>query len=549
LKLLGLYINRDIENVKKSSYVTEEPRDGSLDVNPAQVGFTNQTLSVDGVGYIEDDTKLITKYRELALQTEIDEGIQDIVNEAFSYDENSFPVEINLDDVPKELMSEKIKDKIRDEFKYILNLMNFKQDCYERFKDWYVDGRIFYETVVDKNKPDSGIIALTYIDPRKIKRVRELSQEKSVEAEFGAPLKVKQKFYYAYNPIGIMNNNVQNAHKLSPDQIAYAHSGLTDKTGRTILSYLHAAIRPYNQYMNMKNSMIIYYHTRAPERRVFNIEVGNLPTGKANQYVQEVINKHRRNEVYDPNSGSVSDSKRYMTMQEDYWFPKRDGKGTSVDSIQGGANLQEINDVVQMYKDELYRALRLPMSRYKDGGGMFNMGRSSEISRDELKFGKFIARLRKRFSIIFDEILGRHLVLKNIMTLEEWEDIKSEISYDYLQDSHFTELKNAEIWTNRVNNLRDAEAYIGTYFSKRWAVENFLHLSEEEWEEMKKEIEKEHKEDPPMDELGNPAPGHPDFGKQPDPEEGEEQPDDQPDNKDDKSGKEHTLKIKLDKSE
>ncbi len=541
MRIFGLYINRDKPDQNKSTFSPPENRDGALEVNAGQVNFSSQTLALDGTGIIEDEVKLITKYRELALQTEIDEAVQDIINEAFSYDDDAYPVEINLDEIPKEIIPEKTKDKIRDEFRYILNTMNFKQDCYEIFRNWYVDGRIFYEMVVDKNNPKDGIVDLKRIDSRTIKKVVEITTEKAQPTEYiqGMPLRTKQKYYYLYNRTGI--GNTTQGLKVSPDQIAFAHSGILDKSNKTILSYLHAAIRPYNQYMNMKNSMVIYYHTRAPERRVFNIEVGMMPTGRVNQYMQEVVAKHRRKETYDPNTGAVGDEKRYMTMNEDLWFPKRDGKGTDVNVLSGGANLQEINDVVDMYKNELYRSLRLPASRYKDGGTNFNLGRSSEISRDELKFQKFITRIRKKFSVIFDEIIGTHLILKGILTAEEWDSIVSDVTYNYLQDSHFTELKNAEIWSNRINNFRDAEQFIGTYFSKKFATETFLNMTEEEWDEMKEQIKKEHKEDPPIDEFGNPQPGHPEFGTKEDPDAVPEE-DDEPEDE----GTKHTLKIKVD---
>lgn len=552
MRAFGIYINRKKPEQDKASFAPPENKDGSLEINAGQVGFSSQTMALDNTGVSEDEVKLITKYRDLALQSEIDEALQDIINETFSYDEDAYPVEINLDSIPKEVVPDKVKEKIRDEFHYILNLMNFKQDCYEIFKNWYVDGRLYYEIITDKANLSDGVIDLKKIDPRTIKKVLEITQDKTAPQDYvpGMPLSKKYKYYYLYNPSGISQGTTQGM-RVSPDQIAFTHSGILDKSNKTILSYLHTAIRPYNQYMNMKNSMVIYYHTRAPERKVFNLEVGMVPSGRVNQYVQESINRYRRAETYDPNLGSVGDDKRYMTMQQDYWFPQRDGKGTKVEVLSGGANLTEINDVVEMYKNELYRALRLPSSRYKEGGTNFNLGRSSEIGRDELKFQKFISRLRKRFAIIFDEIIGTHLILKGILTAEEWDSVVSDVSYDFLQDSHFSELKNAEIWSNRVNNFRDAESYIGSYFSKKWAVETFLQMSEDEWETMKEEIKKENEEDPPLDELGNPAPGHPEFGQDTEQSNGTTPSNwksgDGNGSKDD-SDNEHTLKIKVDKS-
>lgn len=312
-----------------------------------------------------------------------------------------------------------------------------------------------------------------------------------------ANTKTAYRNFYIYNPEGF-SNNTSTGIRIAPDSIAYCSSGIMDRTNTTVISWLQQAIKPYNQYKMMKDSMVIYYHTRAPERRLFNVEIGGMTRMKAEQYMNEVITKFRRKMVYDPSTGDMKDDKRFMSMNEDFWFPSREGRGTSVDVLSGGANLSEINDVVQMYKKELFDSLNVPLSRYSQEATPFNMGRSSEITRDELKFSKFISRLRNRFSGLIEDILGTHLILKNIFTKDEWDEIKGMISYDYREDNHHTEFFNSELLSNRLANFQMIENLIGSYFSKQWAVTNVLCLSEEEWDEMKKQIEKE-KEDEPED--------------------------------------------------
>lgn len=498
MKLFGFYLGREQPKTPENelSFAPSENLDGAMEVSSNQVNFFTAGLSTDNITPV-DEIQLITKYRELALQPEVDKAVDDIVNEAFSYDEDAYPVKINLDKLDNKVMSESTKEKVRAEFEYILGLMNFKEDCYELFKKWYVDGRLYYEIIIDKEKTPDGILGLKYIDPRKIRKVKEVQRKQDQSNSTyvqGIITNQKYKYYYLYNPSGIATNTTTGL-RISPDQIAYSHSGLLDKTNRTILSHLQKSIKPFNQYRMMKDAMVTYYHTRAPERRIFNVEIGNLPKMKAEQYMKEIQGKFRRKQGYDSETGDIRDDRRYMSVGDDLWFPQRDGKGTDVNVLSGGANLQEINDVVDMYKNELFESLNVPASRYKEGAN-FSLGRASEISRDELKFSKFISRLRKRFAIIFDEILSVQLALKGIISIDDFEELKKEIYYDFLQDSFFTELKWSEIWSNRMSNFRDAQDSIGTYFSKEWAVANFLHLKEDEWAEMKKQMKKEAKEEP-----------------------------------------------------
>lgn len=489
MKIFGWQIKRDIEeDINKQTITPLNDSDGALEVTSNFANFYNTALGTDNTP-IQDEVKLITQYRELAMQPEIKRAIDDIINETFAYDENDYPVSINLDKI--DTLTEKTKKIISDEFNNILNLMQMRNNAYDIFRNWYVDGRLFYEIIIDKDAPAEGIQELRYVDPRKIRKVREsLPSGSDVKMIYSVDVNRKYRYYYLYNPTGINNQTNTQGIKIAPDSIAYAHSGYLDKSNRVVLSYLQDAIKPNNLYKMMKDASIIYYNTRAPERRIFNIEVGNLPKVKAEQYLKEVMSKWRRKPTYDPTTGEIRDGKREMTMNEDFWFASRDGKKTTIDILKGGDNLSDIMDVVNFYKDELYESLNVPISRYKESQTV-GLGRSSEITRDELKFSKFVSRLRKKFSVIFDEILGRQLALKNIVSVEEWDELKNEIYYDFLEDNFIAELKYAEILQNRMITMSTADPYIGIYFSKEWAVRNILQLNDEEWVEMQKQMAEE----------------------------------------------------------
>lgn len=488
MKIFGFQITRDEIKDHQEVIAPEENLDGALEISSNLTNFYNTSVGYDNQP-LQDEVRLINQYRELAGQPEVKRAIDDIINEAFSYNEDEYPVSINLDKA--ENLSDKIKDKIVEEFEGILDLLNIRQDAYEIFRRWYVDGRLFYQMVIDTEKPGEGLKELRYLDPRKIRKVKEpVRNPGEFKMLYSVEINKKYRYYYIYNPTGISTQNNTQGIKIAPDSIAYTNSGYLDKSGRVILSHLQDAIKPFNQYRMMKDASIIYYHTRAPERRLFNVEVGNLPKVRAEQYLKEVMAKFRRKPTFDPVTGEIRDAKREMTMNEDFWFARRDGKGTTIDVLQGGANLSDINEVVQFYKDELFEALNVPISRYKESQTV-GLGRSSEITRDEMKFSKFVSRLRKRFSIIFDQILGTQLALKNIIDIDEWEQIKNDIYYDFLEDNFIAELKWSEILQNRMQTMSYAEPYVGVYLSKEWAVKNIFQLNDEEWQEMQKQIEEE----------------------------------------------------------
>lgn len=493
VKLFGWLIQRDNEKVDRPAAIVDREMDdgAALAYNGVTGSFYSQHSTFDVAKF--DEIEIITKYRNLAANPEIDHAVDDIVNEAFSYDEKNTPISINLDFIDNKVLPLKTKKQVKEEFDNILKLMSFRSNCYQIFKKWYIDGRLYYEVIIDKDNPKDGIQELRYIDPRKIKKIREIIVNN--EKTYTGYTQKNYRTYFIYNPAGVVNTNATGI-KISPDSIAYCDSGVLDATNSIVLSYLHQALRPFQQYTIMKDAMVIYYQTRAPERRVFNFEVGGLPKNMAEQAMNDQIQKLRRQPSYNPRTGEVDDEKRYPTMQQDFWFAMRDGKGTRVDVLAGGANLAEIKEVVDSYKNELFESLNLPKSRYQDGVN-FNIGRPSEITRDELKFSKFISRLRKNFAKIFDELLGRQLILKNILTEEEWNGVKEDIYYDWLEDSFFTEFKWSEVLAQRMNTFRDIESYVGNWVSRDYVYKKVLQFDDDEIKKIKEQIEKEKKENPP----------------------------------------------------
>ena len=490
MKLFGFELVRSKDNnqiIAKTALPEPNQTDGSIEIGPYGVGnFYGYGANFEYEA-IEDEVSLITKYRELSLQPEFEKAIDDIVNEAFAYDEDTLPVELNLDSVN---LSDSIKEKIRTEFEDILMLLDFKNNAYDMFKKWYVDGRLYYQVIIDEKSPKKGILGLKYIDPRKIRKVRK-KKVKKPEIEQGIEIGLEFDEYYVYNPKGINHNNITGMN-ITKDAIVFIHSGVFSRNNKTIYSHLHKGIRLFNILRQLEDSIVIYRLSRAPERRVFNVEVGDLPRQKAEQYLRELIDKFRKKLTYDPLSGEVAEQKRIMSMQEDFWFPKRDGRGTSVDVLQSGQNLGEMEDV-DYFRRKLYEALNVPITRL-DSSTNFNLGRSSEITRDELKFSKFVTRLRKRFSSLFDGVLGKQLVLKKILSQKEWDDIIADVNYDFKEDNFFTELKWSEILQNRFNNLRDIDSYIGSFLSKKWVQQNILQMTEDEIQEMNEQIEEEKKD-------------------------------------------------------
>jgi hypothetical protein len=466
-------------------------------------GFFGSYVDIEGVYRTEYD--LIKRYREMALHPEVDSAIEDIVNEAIVSDTNDTPVQIDLDNLKA---SDGIKKKIRSEFKYLLDLLDFDKKSHEIYRNWYVDGRLYYHKVIDLKNPHEGIQELRYVDAMKMRYVRQTKKKENdnIRANVfkSADNPMDYDFpeieeYFIYNPkssypTGNMNaTGASQGIKIAKDAITYCTSGLVDRNKGSTLSYLHKAIKSLNQLRMIEDSLVIYRLSRAPERRIFYIDVGNLPKVKAEQYLRDVMMRYRNKLVYDSATGEIRDDKKHMSMLEDFWLPRREGgRGTEITTLPGGQNLGEITDI-EYFKKKLYRSLNVPPSRM-DGEGGFNLGRSSEILRDELKFTKFVSRLRKRFSNMFNDMLKTQLILKNIITPEDWEIMSEHIQYDFLYDNHFSELKDAELLNERLSMVQTAEPYVGKYFSQDYVRRKILRQTDveiiEQDELIKKEIEK-----------------------------------------------------------
>ena len=470
-------------------------------------GFFGSYVDIEGVYRTEFD--LIKRYREMALHPECDSAIEDIVNEAIVSDTNDSPVEIELSNLNA---SDGIKDKIRNEFKYIKELLDFDKKSHEIYKNWYIDGRLYYHKVIDLKNPEAGIQELRYIDALKMRYVRrnkkeskdkyqrprnnlQIDQENPLDFEFP-----QIEEYFVYNPklqapIGspIQSTTTAGANagiKFTKDSITYCTSGLVDRNKGSTLSYLHKAIKALNQLRMIEDSLVIYRLSRAPERRIFYIDVGNLPKVKAEQYLRDVMMRYRNKLVYDANTGEIRDDKKFMSMLEDFWLPRREGgRGTEITTLPGGQNLGEITDI-KYFQDKLYRALNVPVTRIGGDGG-FNLGRSSEILRDEVKFSKFVGRLRKRFSAMFNDMLKTQLLLKNIITPEDWEIMNEHIQYDFIYDNHFAELKETELLTERINMATLAEPYVGRYYSQDYIRRKILRQTDQDIIDQDKIIKRE----------------------------------------------------------
>ena len=437
-------------------------------------------------------------------QPEVVAAVDDIVNEAVNITFNEKPVECVTDDLP---LSDGIKKKVREEFDTILQMLDFSNIGYDIFSKWYVDGRLNYHVLIDETAPKKGIQELRYIDPRKIRKIREYEKERVGSTGNPGFVKRIKNEYYIYNEKGF--NTTQNTGvtggpttsglKIAKDSIVHTNSGLMNENNSLVLSHLHKAYKPLNQLRMMEDAVTIYRISRAPERRVFYIDVGNLPKMKAEQYLRDMMTKHKNRVVYDAASGEIRDDRRHMSMTDDFWLPRREGgRGTEITTLPGGQNLGEMEDVLYFQK-RLYKALNVPVSRLESDSG-FSLGRASEISRDEVKFSKFIRRLRARFSILFDKVLEKQLILKGVIAPEEWNEIKQNIRYDFQIDNHFDELKTAEILQNRLQILRDIDEYTGKYYSEDWVRQNVLMMNEDEIEKMKDQIADEQESDEEGDE-------------------------------------------------
>ena len=486
-----------IERIKQP---TSDPRQNIV---PPQADDGTQTVPAGGFfasygGFdagARNELDLIRRYREIALHPECDMAVEDIVNEAITSNENQQSVSLDL---TKTQYSNGVKEKIREAFREVLLLLQFDIKGHDIFRRWYVDGRVFYHKIIDAESPRLGITELRYVDPRKIKKVREMKKGVPMPVP-GMPFTAAGKFneFYLFNEKGIHPTAASNVGgiKIAPDSITYCPSGLVDQQRNMVLSYLHKAIKPVNQLRMIEDAVVIYRIARAPERRIFYIDVGNLPKIKAEQYLRDIMSRYRNKLVYDASTGEIRDDRNYMSMLEDFWLPRREGgRGTEITTLPGGQNLGEIADI-EYFRQKLYRSLNVPISRLESGQG-FNLGRAAEISRDELKFTKFVGRLRKKFTMLFHDLLKTQLVLKGVITIEEWDVLQQQITYTFLQDGFFAELKNAEIMRERVALVREVEPYIGKYFSNEYVRTNLLRQTELDIEKQDKQIEVEKPEEP-----------------------------------------------------
>src|SRR6056300_90701 len=484
-ELFGFSITRAKKQADpKQSFTTTQADDGTQTV--AAGGYFGQYLDMEGTAKSEAD--LIRRYREVALHPECDMAIEDIVNEAIVANELKDAVRVNVADLP---YGDEVRRKIEDEFKNVLRLMNFNTKGHDIFRRWYVDGRIYYHKIIDRNSPVKGITELKYIDPRKVKKIREI-RKKRPDGPVPHGLSVVDEFveYFVYNEKGVSGSTSGAGIKIAPDTIAFCPSGLIDQNKNMVLSYLHKASKPVNQLRMIEDAAVIYRIARAPERRIFKIDVGNLPKVKAEQYLRDVMTRYRNKLVYDASTGEIRDDRNYMSMLEDFWLPSREGgRGTDISTLPGGQNLGEITDI-EYFRSKLYRSLNVPASRLEASQG-FNLGRSTEITRDELKFTKFVQRLRKKFTELFNDILRTQLILKAVITEEDWHTLRDFVQYDFLQDGHFAELKDSEMLLERIRIANEVRDYVGKYYSVEYVRKNILKQSDRDIEDIDNQIKKE----------------------------------------------------------
>jgi len=500
-QLFGFQINRK-EGQKGQSPV---PPSADDPIAVAAGGYYGTYVETDNASQARNEFELIRRYRDMALHPEVDSAVDEVVNEFIVSDANDSPVEINLDNLE---VGSGVKIKIRNEFDHIKKLLNFDNRAHEIVRNWYIDGRLYYHKVVDLDNPKKGILELRYIDPMKIKKVRQkidttpkdsLSRQAlkgtALEYEYGTFVD-----YFIFNPKGFYQGGVlgpigdmslSQGVKIAPDSITFVPSGLQDLNKRMVLSFLHKAIKSLNQLRMIEDSLVIYRLSRAPERRIFYIDVGNLPKVKAEQYLRDVMSRYRNKLVYDSSTGEMRDDKKHMSMLEDFWLPRREGgRGTEITTLPGGQNLGELKDV-EYFKKKLYNSLNLPPSRLTDDNKGFNLGKTTEVLRDELKFAKFIGRLRKRFSALFNDILKTQLILKGIIAPEDWEDMVEHIQYDYLFDNHFNELKQQELMLQRIGLVTQMDPFVGKYFSVDYVRRQVLMQTEKEIKEIDKQMKKD----------------------------------------------------------
>ena len=474
----------------RPSFVPNTDEDGSGVIQAG--GHFGAYLDLDG-DKAKNEIDLILKYRDVATQPECDAAVEDIINEAIVGDHDDTPVRIVLDEVET---SDKIKEVITQEFNHILGLLNFNAYAHDIFRRWYVDGRLPYHIIIDKDKPKAGIRELRYIDPTKLRKVKEIEEEQ--DPKTGAKIITKQEEYFIFQDTKMGDSN--QGLRIHPDSIAYCTSGVLDPSRKRILSYLQKALKPVNQLRMMEDSLVVYRISRAPERRIFYIDVGNLPKGKAEEYLKNIMSQYRNKMVYDAKTGDIKDDKKHMSMLEDFFLPRREGgRGTEITTLPGGENLGQIDDIIYFQK-KLYRSLNVPVNRL-DQESQFSLGRSTEISRDEVKFKKFIDRLRKRFSDLFMQTLRTQLILKGIIVSSDWDTWKESIAFDFIEDNYFAELKEAEIWRERFEMLATLDEYVGKYISNEWVRKKVLRFTDDDIKEIQAQIDDEEKsgENEPMD--------------------------------------------------
>ena len=491
-ELFGFSIQRSKKDEgSEVTFTTPDSDDGAIEISGG--GFFGQILDTDGRERTELD--LIKRYRNISQQSECDAAIEDIVNEGIVSNQTDSAVQIDLERIP---YPDKIKRKIRSEFDEVLRLLEFNIKGHDIFRRWYIDGRLYFHKVIDTKNPRKGITDLRWIDAGKMKKVREV--QKAPDQKSGVQMVKKIDEYFIYNDKGIESaglsgSGVNQGIRIATDSITYVPSGLLDGNSGRVLSYLHKAIKPVNQLRMIEDAIVIYRISRAPERRIFYIDVGNLPKIKAEQYLKDVMNRYRNKLVYDATTGEIRDDRNHMSMLEDFWLPRREGgRGTEISTLPGGSNLGEIDDIVY-FQRKLYRSLNVPISRLEAEQG-FSLGRSTEITRDELKFTKFVQRIRKKFTPLFTDILRTQLLLKGIIAAEDWTKIREHITYDFLADGHFAALKESELLEDRLNQLGSIEPYIGTFFSKEFVMKNVLHLSDADIQTLRDQIKKEMDTDP-----------------------------------------------------
>ena len=507
-QLFGFQINRK-EGQKGQSPV---PPSADEPIAVAAGGYYGTYVDTDNSA--RNEYEMIRRYRDMALHPEVDSAVDEVVNEFIVSDANDTPVEINLDNLD---VGNSVKQKIRNEFEHIKKLLNFDNRAHEIVRNWYIDGRLFYHKVIDLDNPKKGILELRYIDPLKVKKVRQKLDNQpqkdslmrsavkgtALEYEYGTFID-----YYLYNPKGFYRGGVlgpvgdmslSQGVKIATDSVTFVPSGLQDLNKRMVLSFLHKAIKSLNQLRMIEDSLVIYRLSRAPERRIFYIDVGNLPKVKAEQYLRDVMSRYRNKLVYDANTGEMRDDKKHMSMLEDFWLPRREGgRGTEITTLPGGQNLGELKDV-EYFKKKLYNSLNLPPSRLTDDNKGFNLGKTTEVLRDELKFAKFIGRLRKRFSEMFQDMLKTQLILKGVISPEDWDDMKEHIQYDYLFDNHFNELKEIEMMTQRIGVVTQMDPFVGKYYSVEYIRRNVLGQTDKEYKEIEKQMNNEIKSGLAMD--------------------------------------------------